>query len=277
MTDFAERRKQPRVELILKVDYPNPADFVADYACDASEGGMFIATRREFKLGDQVTFDISFPGLMEPIHCQGVVCWKRGVKIETDDKPAGIGISFVFQNEEARREITDLVSRFTVSSAPRKAMIGSPTLRVLIVEDSKITREMFRFAMTKLRSSESLSMENVKVVEAEDGKTAWEILQTERFDLAIFDYFMPVFSGGELIRKIRQKEELKLLPIIVISSGGSEVCKECYSAGADLFLDKPVLLMQLFECAQMLMGMKRVQSRTDKKEVVTSMQKDQPA
>jgi uncharacterized protein (TIGR02266 family) len=259
MTNFIERRKYPRFELILKVEYQSPADFIADYTCDASEGGMFIVTRQEFKLGDLVSFEISFPGLLPPIRCQGAVCWKRPVKDETDDKPAGIGVSFVFQNEEARREIAELVSKYAASSSPRKASIDSPTLRVLIVEDSKVTREMFRFALTKLRTSEAPSQgtDVVKVVEAEDGKTAWDILQKEKFDLAIFDYFMPGFNGGELIRKIRQKEELKLLPIIVISSGGDEVRKECYSAGADLFLDKPVLLMKLFDCAQRLMQMKQ--------------------
>jgi uncharacterized protein (TIGR02266 family) len=264
MTDFSDRRKQPRIELILKVEYPASADFVADYACDASGGGLFIATSRTFSAGDIVSFDISFPGLLSPIRCRGEVRWIRSGNDASEEKPAGIGVSFLFEDDRAKREMEELVESFR-SLQPAKEEKDQPEqeisdqFRVLIVEDSKMVREMFRFAMRKMLHMRVVSQHELKVVEAEDGKAAWDLLQNEPFDLAIFDYYMPVMNGGELIRKIREKAELKSLPIIVVSSGGKDVRAECYLAGADLFVDKPIMLAQLFDCVQRLIAMKRIQ------------------
>ena len=42
MTDYDQKREHPRVELILKITYKKKEGFMADYAENASEGGLFM-------------------------------------------------------------------------------------------------------------------------------------------------------------------------------------------------------------------------------------------
>jgi CheY-like chemotaxis protein len=97
----------------------------------------------------------------------------------------------------------------------------------------------------------------LEVIEAENGRQAWERIQGGTVDLAIIDYFMPVMSGAQLIRRIRETEILNSLPVIVVSVGGEAARQDSYAAGADLFLDKPVLLGQLFDSLRRLLGLQQ--------------------
>lgn len=65
-----------------------------------------------------------------------------------------------------------------------------------------------------------------------------EQLLVTKPDLLIVDLWMPVISGDQVIRRIRETEELKNLPIIAISASpdGERIA---LSAGADSFLAKP--------------------------------------
>jgi DNA-binding response OmpR family regulator len=56
-----------------------------------------------------------------------------------------------------------------------------------------------------------------------------------------------------VIRKIRERETVRSMPIIVISAGGEEAQHAAYEAGADFFLGKPVMLAQLFKSLQLLL------------------------
>ena len=116
---------------------------------------------------------------------------------------------------------------------------------------------MFRLAVIEYHQSKFSSLRKLDVVEAANGEEAWKHLQEGTFDLAIVDYYMPVMNGGELVRKIRNDESHRSLTIIVVSVGGEDVQREVYSAGADLFLKKPVLLKQLLESLESLLGLKR--------------------
>jgi two-component system chemotaxis response regulator CheY len=95
------------------------------------------------------------------------------------------------------------------------------------------------------------------LVEAEDGNAALDRLKESDFDIAIIDYYMPVMNGAELIRTIRKEGAHKSLPVIVVSQGSEEVCEEVYSAGADLFIKKPVLLNQLLKSLELVMDLKQ--------------------
>jgi two-component system response regulator len=62
-------------------------------------------------------------------------------------------------------------------------------------------------------------------------------------------------DGMQVIRTIRENEEVRRLPIIVISAGGEDAQYEAFKAGADLFLGKPVRLPQLFQSLQLLLDL----------------------
>lgn len=252
-----ERRTHSRTELILKIDYPTAEDFLADYTHDMSDSGVFVATTKPFSLGEQLTFDISFPGLLEPIRARGEVRWIRTVEVETDDEPAGIGVTFIFSSEKEAAEWKSLLDRIEHPQPPNEGAGEPRPFRVLLADDSPTVREMFRYAVQKFHRGRLKGQRLLDLVEAEDGNTAWERLQEGSFDMAIIDYYMPVMDGAELIRLIRKEKGHESLAIIVVSQGSEEVCEEVYSAGADLFIKKPVLLNQLLKSLELVMDLKQ--------------------
>ncbi len=73
MSSVENKRRHPRISIILKVDYASGEDFLADYTCNASDSGLFIATEKPFSAGDVLDFAVSFPGLLPPIQCRAEV------------------------------------------------------------------------------------------------------------------------------------------------------------------------------------------------------------
>ena len=78
--------------------------------------------------------------------------------------------------------------------------------KILIADDEKEI-----IALLKLY----LEHNDVQIVEAYDGVTAWNILRREHVNLALVDIMMPLMSGYELIKKVRA--ELNI-PVIIISA-----------------------------------------------------------
>lgn len=74
-------------------------------------------------------------------------------------------------------------------------MIDLNNLRILVVEDEMIIREMI---------AEELENAGAQVIQAENGKEAFEIFKTEVFDIVISDVRMPKGTGTELMEKIFQ-------------------------------------------------------------------------
>lgn len=255
MTGYESKREHPRIEIILKVEYDSSERFLADHADNASGGGVFIATNRSFSIGDRLCFDISFPGLLSPIRCDGVVRWRRSPEQASDESPAGIGVAFEFRSEEQKKEIQDLLDRLIREPAPEKK--ESAPFRVLVAEDNPLVREMLRFGVRKFHGTGPAAGRHLEVIEAENGQQAWERIRKGSANLAIIDYYMPVMNGAQLIRRIRETENLCSLPVIVVSVGGEEARQGSYAAGADLFLDKPVLLGRLFDSLRRLLGLQQ--------------------
>jgi two-component system phosphate regulon response regulator PhoB len=108
---------------------------------------------------------------------------------------------------------------------------------VLIIEDEKAIREMIRFALQR---------EGHDVLEAEDAKTATEVLASERPDLMVVDWMLPDISGIELIRRFRRDEVLRDVPVIMLTARGEESDKvKGLESGADDYMTKPVAIREL--------------------------------
>ncbi len=256
MTDQAEKRKHPRVEIILKVDYDTPRDFIADYTHNASDGGLFVNTDKPFSVGDRLMFDISFPGLLSPFRCKAEVIWRRTKEEATEENPGGIGVAFLFDNAEQAERVNKIINSLSGNlEASAKPTQETKPFRVLLAEDNHMVREMFRFAVHRFHRSKLRSQRELAILEAEDGKGAWKHVMDGNLDLAIVDYYMPVMDGGQLVRKIREYSDTRALPVIMVSVGGDDARRQAYAAGADLYLDKPVLLGQLFESLQKLLNL----------------------
>jgi two-component system CAI-1 autoinducer sensor kinase/phosphatase CqsS len=79
--------------------------------------------------------------------------------------------------------------------------------RVLIADDDRDARVLWTAVA---------EAENLKVIEAEDGRQAIEILTGDsNFNLVILDVNMPFVEGYEVLKHIRQDDRLKHIPVII--------------------------------------------------------------
>ena len=103
--------------------------------------------------------------------------------------------------------------------------------KVLVVEDHHDTS----FMLCRL-----LKMEGYDVGHAVDGVVGYTAASNEHPDLIVTDIQMPRMNGIEMIRKIREDQELSETPIIVMSAYGKRVIDDAIQAGADDFIEKPI-------------------------------------
>ena len=90
------------------------------------------------------------------------------------------------------------------------------SLNVLVVDDSAVARKV----IAKCLRLAALPMGELH--EAANGQEGLDVLDKHWIDLALFDINMPVMNGEEMIEKVRSNADLRELPIIVISTEGSE-------------------------------------------------------
>jgi len=106
-------------------------------------------------------------------------------------------------------------------------------LNILVVDDSKVMRAI---VIKTLRLSQS---DLGEVHEAGNGQEALNILDGHWIDLALVDINMPVMDGGELINRMRQNPATADLPVIIVSTEGSDTRKEALRQKGVGFVHKP--------------------------------------
>ena len=117
-------------------------------------------------------------------------------------------------------------------------------MRVLLVEDNEINCEIMEFMLTEA---------GAQVVTAHNGKIAVETFRSSApgtFDCVLMDLMMPVMSGYEATRVIRdmEREDAKAVPIIALSANAfEEDVAMAKDAGMNEHLAKPVDMKELFK------------------------------
>jgi len=114
---------------------------------------------------------------------------------------------------------------------------------ILSIDDDPSTRVLFEMM---------LSRAGFDVVQAEDADEAVQKLQEIEPDLIMTDIQLPGKNGIELIQELRQRDDLELTAIVVLSAFQSEtMIDDAKSAGADEFIKKPLKMEGL---ANLLIG-----------------------
>ena len=79
-----------------------------------------------------------------------------------------------------------------------------------------------------------------------DGISVLEALKTELPDLIVLDIMMPGMDGLEVLRKLRNEEKYKYIPVIMATAKGTEMDKiGGLNSGADDYLGKPFGVMEI--------------------------------
>lgn len=111
-------------------------------------------------------------------------------------------------------------------------MSAQNTYKILIVEDSPITSAMITSAVEVV--------EGLEVFESKSGFEALKLLPHHSFNLILTDINMPDINGLELVSFIKKNPDYKQIPLIIITTEGSERDREKgLSLGANEYLVKP--------------------------------------
>ena len=109
--------------------------------------------------------------------------------------------------------------------------------RVLLVEDNELNRDML---------SRRLIRSGWEVCLAEDGLQGIRVAERDRPDVILMDLSLPVLSGWDAARRIKESPELSSIPIIALSAHAmTEDRASALAVGCDDFETKPVQFEQL--------------------------------
>jgi len=121
-----------------------------------------------------------------------------------------------------------------------------PRRRILLAEDNQANIEIIQ---------DYLMSQNYDVVLARNGSEAVLRAQEDSPDVIIMDIQMPVMDGLEAMRRIRNIEAVRELPIIALTALAMPGDRErCVAAGANEYIMKPVHLRQLILTLQKLLA-----------------------
>jgi DNA-binding response OmpR family regulator len=121
-----------------------------------------------------------------------------------------------------------------------------PLPLVLIADDEDDIRELVSYRLTN---------SGFDVLEAADGEEALDLSLEHRPDLAILDVMMPRIDGYELARRLRQEEQTRRMPIILLTARSQETdVARGFESGADDYVRKPFSPQELAARVQAILG-----------------------
>ena len=147
---------------------------------------------------------------------------------------AGEGSTFHFTAtlNKGLEEFTDNIIEDKTKENVSMAIKKLRGLKVLVVDDNDINQELL---------NELLTLEDIKVESAFNGKEAVDRLDKEHFDCVLMDWMMPVMNGDEAACQIRLKDQHKDLPIIALTASAMVGDREkLLKAGMNDYISKPI-------------------------------------
>ncbi len=130
---------------------------------------------------------------------------------------------------------------------------------VLIIEDND---DDFEATIRALKSASGFSMKNA-IVRFDNGTSALEYLHrngqysdatlSPRPGIILLDLNMPGISGHDVLMDIKSNELLRDIPVVILTTSDNEKdVDECYKAGANTYIKKPVNIDNFFAAIKKL-------------------------
>lgn len=217
--------------MVLKAELFHERGCIVAHTTAIGPSSVFVRTDEPVSVGEHVTLRLSFPGLFAPLQLDA--------RVASRDAGNGPGYYAGFMLDFASEE---RIARL-LETAP-DARPGS--FHLLLVEDSAVMCDV----VTQTAAAFSRTFQ-IATTSAHRADAALAALEQQTFDLAVVDlYLVGDKSGADLVREIRAR---KLdLPVIGFSIGGASAKVTFLEAGADLFLDKPIALRDVFATLERL-------------------------
>ena len=126
-------------------------------------------------------------------------------------------------------------------------MSGNREVRtILVADDHSDTRRVVRWM---------LEQKGYAVIEAADGQQAVATAMSHRPDLILMDLLMPVVDGFDAVRRLREHEELRGVPVIVMTARDAATSRDrADGLGCNQYLSKPLDFLRLNVIIEKLLG-----------------------
>jgi CheY-like chemotaxis protein len=136
---------------------------------------------------------------------------------------------------ESKRQMIETLHESDQSLSGRKVLVVDDDIRNI-------------FALNSL-----LERHNMEVITATNGHEAIKLVEsTDDLSLVLMDVMMPEMDGYETMRRIRTRQEFRMLPIIALTAKAMKGDREkCLEAGASDYVAKPVNTDQLLSLVRM--------------------------
>ena len=126
-------------------------------------------------------------------------------------------------------------------------MIPDKNMRILVVDDSAVMRKIIANFLKKIGLR--------RIIEANNGAVALEMLGDHDVDLVLSDWCMPVMCGNDLLKNIRENSQTRNLPFIMISAEAQpHLLQEAYDRKVDYYIVKPFTIDNLVHAINKVTG-----------------------
>lgn len=198
---------------------------VTDTGIGISKENLKHVFERFYQVEDRYSKKYSGTGLGLPIVKQLVDM--QGGTITVNSTP-GTGTEFQFVLPFVK---ADFIPKEEPNLAPVRRMLQHAGKRILVVDDHELNRELLELVLKEYQC---------RVVTAESGIEALEILQKMKFDLVLMDVQMPELNGMETTHRMRHQLALDV-PVIACTAFSQPQEKQmCKDAGMNDYLGKPI-------------------------------------
>ncbi len=120
--------------------------------------------------------------------------------------------------------------------------------KVLIADDEPDVRQMM---------AKKIAAQGYEVAQAQDGQEAWEKIKSENPDVILLDLAMPMMSGFEVLKKLREEPpSAKWQPVIIVSAKNElDDMHKGFQLEADHYLTKPCSMDDILRGIRLMLSL----------------------
>ncbi|MCK5581461.1 MAG: response regulator [Candidatus Omnitrophica bacterium] len=133
---------------------------------------------------------------------------------------------------------------------------------ILVVDDGEVELKFL---------SHTLEKRGYMVKTAKDGEEAFDLANAGDYDLYLLDFCMPKMDGRELCEKLKKTAKTRDVPVIFLTGSANPTdLVNCYDAGAEYYLEKPIGAGALIKQIEMIFSQLKDIGHTGQQDIVDS-------
>lgn len=127
--------------------------------------------------------------------------------------------------------------------------MGAIEKTILVVEDNALNMKLF---------CDLLTARGYRAVTTGDGMEAMELARQHKPDLVLMDIQLPEISGMDVIRWLKNDDELKAIPVIAVTAFAMKGDDErILASGCQAYLSKPISVTHFMETVDKFLGVNK--------------------